>query len=83
MKKFVVLFLATFLWNLCIVAQTKYLVNLYKPVDSYRYTEYKYTGSGSRQIAMSGGLKWYGGFTIGCTSAPYKPGNATFKLGGK
>ncbi len=83
MKKFVILFLISFLWHFCLAAQTKYLVNLYKPIDSYRYTEYKYTGSGSRQIAMSGGLKWYGGFTIGYTSAPYKPGNATFNLGGK
>lgn len=83
MKKFVVVLLAAMMSHWELVAQTKYLVNLHKPVDSYRYTAYEYTGTGSRQIAMSGGLKWYGGFTIGYSSAPYKPGFAVFNLGGK
>lgn len=67
----------------CLGAQPKYLVNSHKPVDSYRYTAYEYTGSGARQMALSGGLKWYGGFTIGYSSGPYRPGFATFRLGGK
>lgn len=82
MKKLVV-FLVAMMSHLCLVAQTNYLVNTHKPVDSYRYTAYEYKGAGSRQIAMSGGLKWYGGFTIGASSGPYKPGFALFNLGGK
>lgn len=66
-----------------LAAQTQYLVNTYTPDDSYCYTAYKYTGPSSKQIAMSGGLKWYGGFTIGHTVGPYKPGYAVFKLEGK
>lgn len=64
-------------------AAPTYLVNTHTPVDSYRYTPYPYTGAGSKQIAMSGGLLWYGGFTIGHTQGPYTPGYATFRLGGK
>lgn len=83
MKKFVTALLAVIMSHLCLIAQPTYLVNTLKPVESYRYTAYEYTGPGSRQIAMSGGLKWYGGFTIGYSSGPYKPGFATFQLGGK
>ena len=84
MRKFATVLLAVMMSHLGLIAQQPtYLVNSYKPVDSYRYTAYPYTGSGSKQMALSGGLKWYGGFTIGYSSGPYKPGFATFQLGGK
>ena len=83
MKRIVLLLLAMTAGLADLAAQTNYLVNTHTPVDSYRYTAYKYTGPSSRQIAMSGGLSWYGGFTIGHSMGPYKPGYATFKLGGE
>lgn len=83
MKKFVAIFGAVIMSHVCLFAQPTYLVNVCKPVDSYRYTAYEYTGSGSKQIAMSGGLKWYGGFTIGYAQGPYRPGFAVFHLNGK
>ncbi|MDD4142955.1 MAG: NPCBM/NEW2 domain-containing protein, partial [Bacteroidales bacterium] len=83
MKK-IFLALLTFAIGLtALSAQTKYLVNTFTPIDSYCYTAYKYAGSSSKQIYMSGGLKWYGGFTISHTVGPYRPGYVTFKLGGK
>lgn len=83
MKKFVAAFLVIVMSPLCLIAQPTYLVNVHKPVESYRYTAYEYRGSGSAPMALSGGLKWYGGFTIGYGSAPYRPGFATFELGGR
>lgn len=83
MKKLVSLIWAVVMSHFYLAAQPTYLVNTHQPIDSYRYTAYKYTGAGSKQIAMSGGLKWYGGFTIGHTLGPYKPGFAVFRLGGK
>lgn len=81
MKRFSLLLLALAAGLAQLAAQPKYLVNTLSPVDSYCYTAYKYSGPSSRQIDMSGGLAWYGGFTIGHTSAPYRPGFATFRLG--
>ncbi len=83
MRKSIVILLTMLLGFEELAAQVNYLVNTYTPVDSYSYTAYKYTGPSSKQIAMSGGLKWYGGFTIGHTVGPYKPGYAIFNLGGK
>lgn len=83
MKKFIVLLLIMSAGFVNLPAQTTYLVNTHTPVDSRCYTAYKYTGKSSKQMALSGGLKWYGGFTIGHTMGPYTPGYATFKLGGK
>ncbi len=57
-------------------AQITYLADLYTPVDSYGYSAFKTTSS--KQIAMSGGLKWKGGFTL-YDSKSY----ATFNLDGK
>ena len=64
-------------------AQTRYLVNTHTPVDSHCYTAYKYTGSSSKRIAMSGGLAWYGGFTLKQVMGSDAPGYATFRLGGR
>ena len=83
MKKFIALLLIMSAGFVNLPAQTTYLVNTHTPVDSRCYTAYKYTGKSSKQMALSGGLKWYGGFTIGHTMGPYTPGYATFKLGGK
>ncbi len=83
MKKVVAILLALVAGCVDLAAQTKYLVNLLSPVDSYSYKAYKYTGPSSERIAMSGGLEWYGGFTIGHTMGPYKPGYAVFDLGGR
>ena len=84
MKRIILMLMAVaFLFSDLALAQPEYLVNTYTPVDSYSYKAYKYSGPSSEQIAMSGGLNWYGGFTIGHTMGPYTPGYATFKLGGK
>lgn len=64
-------------------AQTRYLVNLHQPVDSHCYTAYKYTGPSSKRIDMSGGLAWYGGFTLSQVMLSDDPGYAVFDLGGK
>ena len=64
-------------------AQITYLVNEFSPVESLCYTPYKYTNSNSEQVIMRGGLAWYGGFVIGHTVGPYRPGYATFDIGGK
>ncbi len=63
-------------------AQT-YLVNSHKPVKSSHYKAYPYNGPSSEKVSMSGGLDWYGGFTIGHGVGPYVPGFAEFDLGGK
>ncbi len=63
-------------------AQT-YLVNTYKPVDSFCYEAYPYNSPSSKKISMSGGLQWYGGFTISHALSTYDPGYAVFELGGK
>lgn len=65
------------------MSQTKYLVNSFTPVESLCYEAYKYNGENSPQIAMSGGLNWYGGFTVSHAVGPYTPGYATFRLDGK
>lgn len=83
MKRILLIMLATAAGLAGLQAQTKYLVNTLSPVESHCYTAYKYTGPASRQIAMSGGLDWYGGFTIGHSVGPYVPGYATFRLGKK
>ncbi|MFI3281704.1 MAG: NPCBM/NEW2 domain-containing protein [Rikenellaceae bacterium] len=62
-------------------AQISYLVDTHTPVDSYGYSAYK--SSASKQIAMSGGLTWRGGFTLSNSSGPFRAGYATFDLGGK
>ena len=64
-------------------AQTRYLVNVLSPVDSYAYRAYKYTGGNSPAMNLAGGLDWHAGFTIGSTLAPYVPGHASFRLGGE
>lgn len=64
-------------------AQTRYLVNTFEPVESHWYKAYKYSGPQSGKIGISGGLDWYGGFTIGHSVGPYVPGFATFQIGGK
>lgn len=64
-------------------AQTRYLVNTFSPENSYMYKAYRYSGPSSTKVKLSGGLEWYGGFTIGSSQGPYKPGYATFSLGGK
>lgn len=63
-------------------AATRYLVNTASPVASYMYDAYRYAGPNSKKMNLSGGLQWQGGFTIGASQAPYKPGYATFRLGG-
>lgn len=73
--------LALGLQSLC--AQTRYLVNTFKPVDSHCYTAYRYAGASSERIAMSGGLDWCGGFTLKQVMGSEDPGYATFRLGGK
>ena len=83
MKKIIAILLALMAGTATITAQTKYLVNTLTPTSSLCYTAYKYNGPSSKQIEMSGGLSWYGGFTIGSTVGPYRPGYATFELGGK
>ena len=84
MKKMsILLLLALFAGISELAAQTKYLVNLHAPVESSGYQAFKYTGSSSKRIAMSGGLEWYGGFTIGSSSGGDGSGYATFRLGGK
>lgn len=57
-------------------SQVRYLTRSYKPVDAYCYTA-------GNAMEIYGGLKWTNGFSIGNTSGPYRPGHATFKLGGK
>ena len=59
-------------------AQTRYLVDIASPVNSYAYKAYK----GAARMNLTGGLDWRNGFTVGSTLAPYKPGHATFRLGG-
>ena len=39
--------------------------------------------SGSAEMSLIGGLTWHNGFTIGSSQGPYKPGFATFRLGGE
>lgn len=39
-------------------AQTRYLVNVLSPVDSYAYRAYKYTGGNSPAMNLAGGLDW-------------------------
>lgn len=63
--------------------QVNYLVNSHAPVASRSCKIYKYNGTASSSIALSGGLKWRGGFTVGHTVGPYVPGFATFNLGGR
>ncbi len=63
-------------------SQPRYLVNILSPEDSYAYKAYRYSGSGSADMNLTGGPDWHGGFTIGSTLAPYKPGYASFRLGG-
>ena len=84
MKRFFALLLTAFLLGSNgLSGQVKYLVNLHSPVDEHCYKAYKYTGPSSKKIGMSGGLSWYGGFTVGHSVGPYTPGYATFQLGGK
>lgn len=64
-------------------AQVKYLVNSHAPAESRSCKIYKYSVPSSPKIAMSGGLKWYGGFTVSHSTGPYVPGFATFDLGGR
>ena len=47
------------------------------------YRSYRYSGPNSGKMELTGGLDWYGGFTIGASVGPYKPGYATFRLGGQ
>lgn len=80
-----ILLLAAIL-SLCVMAtqaQVKYLVNSHAPTKSRFCRIYKYNGASSAPIAMSGGLKWQGGFTIGHAVGPYVPGFAIFNLEGR
>ena len=79
MKKFFTVLAAMITGTVILTAQTRYLVNTLKPVDSFHYKEYK----GSAPMAMSGGLVWHNGFSIDYVDGPYKPGYATFDLGGQ
>lgn len=63
-------------------ARTRYLVNEFTPVSSYMYKAYRYSGPGSAKMDLTGGLQWYGGFTVGSSQGPYTPGYAVFRLGG-
>ncbi len=82
MKRLLLLILSALaVWQLD--AQTRYLVNTLSPVDSYMYRSYRYSGPNSGKMELTGGLDWYGGFTIGASVGPYKPGYATFRLGGQ
>ncbi len=82
MKKILISLIVALVSFICADAQT-YLVNAHKPVDSYCYEAFPYKGASSPKIRMSGGLDWYGGFTIGHGVGPYTPGFAEFDLGGK
>ncbi len=82
MKKIHVLLIILMAGALQLSAQPRYMVNIMNPVESYAYKAYKYNGPSSQRIAMSGGLQWYGGFTIGHSVGPYKAGYAVFDLGG-
>ena len=64
-------------------AETRYLVNTFTPSDSYMYKAYRYSGPNSADMKLTGGLDWSGGFTIGSTQGPYRPGFAKFRLGGE
>ena len=61
------------------VARPRYLSEIMSPESSYMYKRY----SGSAEMSLTGGLTWHNGFTIGSSQGPYKPGFATFRLGGE
>ncbi len=82
MKKLFISLIAASVLAISADAQT-YLVNTHTPVDSFRYEAFKYNGPSSKKISMSGGLDWYGGFTIGHNYSTYDPGYAVFELDGK
>ncbi len=82
MKKQLISLLVIMMTAICADAQT-YLVNTHKPVDSFCYEAFTYNGPSSKKISMSGGLEWYGGFTVSHALSTYKPGYAVFELGGK
>lgn len=63
--------------------QTRYLVNVAKPVESVGYKPYRYNGPSSEKLAMQGGQSWYGGFLLNTLHLPTTPGRATFRLGGQ
>ena len=63
-------------------AQPRYLADELAPVESYMYRSYRHSG-GRQPMNLTGGLDWYGGFTIGASQGPYKPGFAKFRLDGE
>lgn len=84
MRRLLLLLAALFcLCGMTARAQVTYLVNSHAPAESRSCKVYRYNGPSSPEMALSGGQKWRGGFTIGHSVGPYVPGFATFRLGGR
>lgn len=63
----------------CMHSRPRYLVDISSPETSYAFKAYRH----GAVMNLTGGLDWTNGFTIGSTLAPYRPGHATFSLGGE
>lgn len=82
MKRFLLCLLTT-LFAVAAGAQT-YLVNAFKPTDSYVCDVRKYTGGSASPKIHTAGETWYGGFVLGRHYlVKENPPFATFNIGGK
>ena len=83
MKRLFLAVLAVAVFGVRLSAQPRYLVNELDPVDAFCYEEFEYDGASSKPMAMSGGLEWYGGFTLSYDHGTHTPGHVAFELGGE
>ena len=83
MKRLFLAVLAVAVFGVRLSAQPRYLVNELDPVDAFCYEEFEYDGASSKPMAMSGGLEWYGGFTLSHRYGTNSSGHVTFDLGGE
>ena len=83
MKRLFLAALAVAAFGVQLAAQPRYLVNELAPADASGYAEFEYDGASSEPMAMSGGLEWYGGFTLSYDHSSHTPGHVAFELGGE
>ena len=83
MKRLFLAALAVAAFGVQLAAQPRYLVNELAPADASGYEEFEYDGASSEPMAMSGGLEWYGGFTLSYDHGTHTPGHVAFELGGE
>ena len=83
MKRLFLAALAVAAFGVQLAAQPRYLVNELAPADASGYAEFEYDGASSEPMAMSGGLEWYGGFTLSYDHGTHTPGHVAFELGGE